>query len=244
MLWPSRCLPLARASARAELPSIRFDRLQPLGLAAGGSVEVEINGGDLEGLSALRFDQPGLSAEPIAGKERWFKITAAADVPAGTYDVRARRPVRRQQLEAARRPARPDRSARNRAQQRARAVAGRAGQLRRSTARPMARTSISTASPPKPASGSCWMSMPRSSIRCSIRSCWCSIATGKQLASSGDYHGRDPLIDFVAPADGEYIAVLHDLSYRGGYPYRLTISDRPHVENVFPRRSSAGRRRN
>src|SRR5262245_60990960 len=73
---------------RAELPTIRFDRLQPLGLAAGGSVEVEINGADLEGLSALRFDQPGLSAEPIAGKERWFKVTAAADVPAGTYDVR------------------------------------------------------------------------------------------------------------------------------------------------------------
>ena len=36
-----------------------------IGLAAGGSVEVEINGGDLEGLSALRFDQPGLSAEAI-----------------------------------------------------------------------------------------------------------------------------------------------------------------------------------
>src|SRR5262249_28756431 len=26
-----------------------------------------------------------------------------------------------------------------------------------------------------------------------------------------------------------------DLSYRGGMPYRLVISDRPHVENVFPR---------
>src|SRR5688572_16952637 len=87
------CLPIVVSAAlasvtRAELPAPRFDRLQPLGLAAGGSTEVEINGGDLEGLSALRFDQPGLSAEPIAGKERWFKITAAAEVPAGTYDVR------------------------------------------------------------------------------------------------------------------------------------------------------------
>lgn len=83
----AQCLALA-FPARAELPSPRFDRLQPLGLAAGGSVDVEVNGADLEGLSALHFDQPGLSAEPIAGKERWFKITAAADVPAGTYDVR------------------------------------------------------------------------------------------------------------------------------------------------------------
>src|SRR5205085_10446443 len=38
---------------------------------------------------------------------------------------------------------------------------------------------------------------------------------GKQLASSGDYHGRDPLVDFVAPAEGEYVAEVHDLSYRG-----------------------------
>src|SRR5437870_4615646 len=72
----------------AELPTIRLDRLYPLGLAAGGSVDVEINGNDIEGLAALRFDQPGISATPIAGKERWFKVTAAADVPAGTYDVR------------------------------------------------------------------------------------------------------------------------------------------------------------
>jgi hypothetical protein len=64
---------------------------------------------------------------------------------------------------------------------------------------------------------------------------------GKQLASSGDYHGRDPLIDFIVPADGDYIAVIHDLSYRGGYPYRLTISDRPHVENVFPRAIQRGK---
>ena len=34
--------------------------------------------------------------------------------------------------------------------------------------------------------------------------------------------------------------MLHDLSYRGGYPYRLTISDQPHVENVFPRAIQRG----
>jgi hypothetical protein len=79
---------LLAATALAELPSIHFDRLTPLGLAAGGSIEAEVVGGDLEGLKSLRFDHPGLSAEPIASKERWFKITAAADVPAGTYDVR------------------------------------------------------------------------------------------------------------------------------------------------------------
>ena len=65
-------------------------------------------------------------------------------------------------------------------------------------------------------------------------------ADGKQRASSSDYYGRDPFIDFLAPADGEYLVVLHDLSYRGGLPYRLVVSNRPHVENVFPRAIQAG----
>jgi hypothetical protein len=66
-------------------------------------------------------------------------------------------------------------------------------------------------------------------------------ADGKQLASNGGYHGRDPLIDFQAPDDGDYLIKVHDLSYRGGYPYRLIVSDRPQVETVFPRAVQAGK---
>ncbi|MFM7926122.1 MAG: PPC domain-containing protein, partial [Pirellula sp.] len=60
-------------------------------------------------------------------------------------------------------------------------------------------------------------------------------AQGKQLAASSDYFGRDPMIDFIAPASGDYWIVLHDLSFRGGMPYRLMVTARPYVENVFPR---------
>jgi hypothetical protein len=66
-------------------------------------------------------------------------------------------------------------------------------------------------------------------------------ADGRQLASNGDYAGRDPLVEFVAPKDGDYLVALNDLTYRGGQPYRLVISDRPQVENVFPRAVEAGR---
>ena len=78
----------AIAAAQAELPSLRFDRLTPLGAAAGASVEAEIAGADVEEVRSLWFDHPGLSAEPIEGKERWVRIQVAADVPPGTYDVR------------------------------------------------------------------------------------------------------------------------------------------------------------
>src|SRR5262249_21605752 len=68
-----------------------------------------------------------------------------------------------------------------------------------------------------------------------------SDAAGKPIVSNGDYFGRDPLVDFIVPADGEYLATVHDLSYRGGHPYRLVVTDRPQVENVFPRAVRAGR---
>src|SRR5690242_15143686 len=77
---------LAVASVQAELPLIRFDRLSPIGAAAGSTIEVEVLGGDIEEVKSLLFDHPGLKAEFV--KERFFKVSVAADVPAGTYDVR------------------------------------------------------------------------------------------------------------------------------------------------------------
>jgi hypothetical protein len=202
-------------------------------------VEVEINGGDLEGLSALRFDQPGLSAEPIAGKERWFKITAAAEVPAGTYDVRlvGRFGVSGSKLLAVQRglveiaEQEPNNELPQAQVVQINSVIGGASDgenvdLYRFTAKAGQRIVLDVDAQKLD-------SMLDSQLLVLN-------AAGKQLASSGDYHGRDSLIDFVAPVDGEYVAVLHDLSYRGGYPYRLTLSDKPHVENVFPRAIQRG----
>src|SRR5262245_20432383 len=73
-------------ATRADLPSVRFDRLFPLGGAAGSTVEVEIVGADMEEVKALLFDHPGLKA--VFMQERRFKVTIADDVPAGSYDVR------------------------------------------------------------------------------------------------------------------------------------------------------------
>ena len=44
------------SAARADLPSVRFDRMTPLGAAAGATVEVEIAGADVEGVETLLFD--------------------------------------------------------------------------------------------------------------------------------------------------------------------------------------------
>jgi hypothetical protein len=67
-------------------------------------------------------------------------------------------------------------------------------------------------------------------------------ADGRPVAASADYYGRDPLIDFVSPADGDYLLTVNDLSYRGGLPYRIVVTTRPHIETVFPRVVQAGQR--
>ncbi len=60
--------------------------------------------------------------------------------------------------------------------------------------------------------------------------------TGRALESNRDAIGRDPMIDFTAPADGDYWIGVHDFLYNGGntYPYLLTVSARPWIDAVFP----------
>jgi len=59
---------------------------------------------------------------------------------------------------------------------------------------------------------------------------------GKVLAEADDTIGLDPLIEFVAPDDGKYIARVQLSGYRG-FPeaiYRLTLGEVPVVTSVFP----------
>ena len=76
----------AASNVRAELPLIRLDRVTPLGGKAGSEVTLEIAGRDLEDAKTLHFDHPGFKAAWL--KDRQFKVTIAADVPPGTYEVR------------------------------------------------------------------------------------------------------------------------------------------------------------
>src|SRR5947207_7976025 len=78
---------LAEATASAELPHIRLDQIFPLGGKAGTEVTLEIQGRDLDDVKTLHFDHPGFKAMHV--KDRQFKVAIAADVPPGTYEVRA-----------------------------------------------------------------------------------------------------------------------------------------------------------
>lgn len=225
---------------RAELPSIRFDRLTPLGAAAGATIEAEIVGADIEDVETLLFDHPGLSAEPIEGKDRQFRISVASDVPPGTYDVRlvGRFGVSNPRLfavdhgltdvtetEPNNEPAQAQSVDINAAV--AAMSDGNNEDVFRFSARTGQRLLIDCQAGKLESAMDATMSL--------------ATAEGKLLASSGDHNGRDPRIDIVIPADGEYLIRVHDLSYRGGFPYRLIITDQPHVEVIFPKALQAGK---
>jgi len=227
----------------AELPSLRLDRITPLGAAAGSTVELEVTAADAEGDLQLWFDHPGFKAVPLDGeppKPGRFKVTIGADVPEGTYDVRllGRFGISSPRLFAvatglADLPEKEpnDIPIQANAVPLNVAVAGSSDNNGQDYFRFAARQG-------QRLTFDCQATRLDSELDATLM---VVDAAGAIVASNADYRGRDPTIDFICPADGEYLLEIHDLSYRGGNPYRLLITDRPYIENVFPRAVEPGK---
>lgn len=59
---------------------------------------------------------------------------------------------------------------------------------------------------------------------------------GRELARNLDLDGYDPLLDFTAPRDGDYVIAVWDFLYEGGptHFYRLQVHGSARVDYVFP----------
>jgi hypothetical protein len=216
----------------AELPHIRLDSIFPLGGSAGSDVALEVRGKDFDDVKTLYFDHPGLKA--VSVKPNQFRVTIAADVPPGTYEVRA---VGKYGISAAQlfevgrgltevAEAEPNDSP-DKAQQVPLNVAingksdNNGDDFFRFAAKKGERVVLD-----------CRAFRLNSRLRAILS---VSSSDGKLLAASRPYyHQTDPLIDFIAPADGDFVLRLHDMTFQGGLPYRLVISNHTHIENVFP----------
>jgi hypothetical protein len=66
--------------------------------------------------------------------------------------------------------------------------------------------------------------------------------TGRVLVENDDADGRDPRLRFTAPADGVYSIRVSDSQNNGSpaHVYRLTITDGPWVDSLFPLGGKAG----
>ncbi len=224
---------------RAELPNPRLTRLFPFGGAAGTTVNVEVDGPDIEEATVLRFEQPGLAGQHVEGKK--FKVAIAADVPEGMYEARlvGKYGVTNSRVFGVTRglsdalDVDPNNSA------------AEAQKIELDTVvygtsdgngQDVYRIKIPAG---KRVVFDCQAQRLESMLDANLT---LTASDGRPLAASADYYGRDPLVDFVAPSEGEYLLTVNDLSYRGGLPYRLIVTTRPHIETVFPRAVQAGQR--
>lgn len=223
--------------ALADLPSPQLHRIEPIGINAPGEAELTIVGADLEGVETLLFDHPGLRASFV--KDKTFKLTVSPDVVAGTYDVRAagRFGVTNPRLLSVTHGLQDVAEIEpNNSSETAQAVSINVAINGRSDGNNQDLFKVSLKAGQR-------VTVDCQSARLDTEMDPALVLfgpSGQQLASNGDYYGRDPMIDFLAPADGDYVIEVRDLTYRGGYPYRLIVSNRPHIENVFPRAVQAG----
>jgi len=235
---------LGAAPSFGQLPSTQLDWIFPPGGKAGSSLEVATGGVDLDDVQQLIFSHPGITAQvktqtpefrktadPIPGN---FQVSIAADVAPGIYEARV----------VGRFGGSNPRSF----------VVGRFDELvddgSNRTFESAREMSVGATANGR-ADGSAvdyWKVSLNAGQRVLIDCMAERIdsrmdatlvvfdANERELARDRDTLGRDPLIDFTAPAAGAYVIAVHDFLYAGGnnYPYRLTVHTDPHVDFVFP----------
>lgn len=218
------------ATASAQLPQARLASVFPPGARAGSTNLVTVAGADLDEPSGLLFSDPRIMGTPKAATPNQFQVTVPAEVPPGLVDVRfaGRFGV---------------------SNPRAFAVGG----LPELTA-PATNTSPAEAFPlpfdtvangrVQPSQAHWFRLSARAGQRVLVRiqareldsrlvpDLTITDAAGRERAIAR----RRELLDFTAPADGDFLLKLHDQTYRGGEEYacRLTVSSGPQVDFAVP----------
>lgn len=238
----------ALAQLPPTLPNPRLNWMFPVGGRVGTTLEMTVSGDDLDDARELHFDHPGITAklkmvDPGLGQTGpqpaygVFQVTIASDVLQGVYDVRVfgkyglstpRAFVVGTQPEIT--EAEP-----NNVPKQAQEVA--IGTTINGTCEPAALDYFKF----KVKQGQrvlidCWAFRIDSRLDGTLV---LYDSTGRELERSHNVNRRDPLIDFTAPADGEYLVSLQDQSYdyyatASECFYRLTISTAPYIDFVFP----------
>jgi len=227
---------LLPAAARAQLPSAELQTLSPPVVRAGETTVVTVGGLNLEELTGLAFSDPAIKAELVAGTKQ-FKVTVPAEAVMGPVEVRAdgyfgRSTSRFLTIAAKDAPVIADAGAVHHDPSKAPALPLEAVAHGTTDANQIDRWKINL------------KKGQRVLVHCRAEridsradaTLTLSDAQGIELERSRDEIGRDPLIDFTASADGDYLIGVHDFLYNGGaeYTYLLTASTRPWIDGVFP----------
>lgn len=233
------------SAAHAQLPATTLTALQPPGGKIGTTFDVTVAAVDAEGADRLLFSHPGIKAtaktEPsvlFPGKQDVlpgkFTVTVAADVAPGIYDARLVGPLGVS-------------NPRSFAIDRWNELLKTPGNRPADKAQPIEVGSVVSGS--FEANSEDWFKFTAkkgtrvlvdvSAQRIDSKADATLVVydgAGHELARSRDVNRRDPFIDFVAPADGDYLVKAYDFVFAGGpdYFYRLAVHSGAYVDYVFP----------
>jgi predicted nucleic acid-binding Zn-ribbon protein len=239
---------LLPAVALAQFPSPEIDTIFPPGGKAGTTLEVELTGTDLDDLTGLRFTHPAITARPVIlpADEIWpeprqdglkFTVRIADNVPPGMHEVRT---VGHFGLSTPRLFVVSPKDGTNE-------VTITTDNETIETATPIELEQAVNAQ--AAANKSDFYKLAAKKGQRILIHVWGeridspidAILTvhdpsGKRVAASLNEIGLDPLGDFTAEADGEYIIKVSDYLYNGGpkFYYRMIATTAPWLDGIFP----------
>lgn len=227
----------------AQMPQIRLTSIHPAGAQKGAAVDVTIAGGtDLDEAGGLYFSHPGITAvqktqmvdgkpQPIANQ---FTVTIAGDVPAGVYDLRVRglfglsnprtfSVVERKSILEAEPNNQPEKA---QPVELNTVVFGRSD----------GGADIDWYKFTAQAGQRVLAEVVTGRIDSRMEAVLELYAGGRRLLRHAPAGYSDVVIDFTAPADGEYLLRIHDRVFGGSaeYPYQLTVHTGPRLEFILP----------
>lgn len=240
---------------QAVLPQPRISSVFPAGAKAGTSVDVTALGTDLDDATGLTFSHPGLKAELVAAPaepakkdapkgmrkaapptEAKFKVSVAADVPPGAYDVRV---VNKWGVSNPRLFVVGDKPEVN--EKEPNNDTGEAQKVELNSVVNgvvSSQTDVDYTAFAAKAGQRVLIHCAASSIDSKLKPLVEVFAPdGKRLASARNYQDADAVADVTVPTDGEYLVRLTEFAHQAGsadHFYRLTITTGPWVDAVFP----------
>src|SRR5262245_4460522 len=240
----------AGAPALAQLPITQLTSVFPPGGKLGTAVEITIAGNDMDDVSQLVFNHPGLTAAakmtptsplvPAQSVPGQFTITIGDDVPPGVYEVRA---LGRFGLSNPRSFAVgslneiSDSSGNSSADKALEVHAGATVSGRvDSSAFDFFRLNLKQGE-------RVLIDVAAERIDSKLDGTLVLLGPqGRELARVTGGAGADPVLDFTAQAAGIYLLKLQDAIYGGGndYFYRLSVSSAPYIDFIFPLSGPAG----
>jgi hypothetical protein len=229
---PNTALAQRRRPQGPALPQPYLQSVFPLGVKAGGSVEITIRGNDLEGATTLWFDHPGLKATHV--KDLRFKVEAAEGTPVGHHDVRA---VGTYGLSNPRAFVVGDRDEMNEAEPNNTPELAKPIRINSVVNGELAAADVDCFAVEGKKGQRLLVEVEAERVDSRLDATLRLLdASGRELAESRDAIGADPLVDVTLPSDGRYVVKLHDVIYRGSndHTYRLTVTDGPHIDAIVP----------